>query len=72
MGAEMANLLDIADKAIAAYDASIFPGFDANKSDLLALSAALDCDEVVADARLPNWTRDHYRDLAAEMRALAS
>lgn len=58
-----------ADKAIAAYTASLFGTFDAFKSDLLAADAAEACARA---ARVSNSAaKAYYSPIAAEMRAIA-
>lgn len=65
-----------ADQSIAAYDAFIFSAvgrpFDANKADTLAAVAVVDCDEAARDRTVNQVTRDYYRSMATEFRAICA
>lgn len=61
--------VDQADRAIAAYDAAVFaPRVNLAQADLLAASAAIDCDEVANDASEPRWMRERYAETAKFLR----
>lgn len=65
-----------ADRSIAAYDAFIFAAvgrsFDANKADLLASTAMLDCEDAARDRSVNQATRDYYREMRDEFRAICA
>lgn len=72
----MFNSYQIADRAIAAYDAYVFASvgraFDGGKADILAFDAAECCKTASRDQSINAFTRNIYREQSIEFYAIFS